>query len=102
MYVIIWEFQVKPEHVAEFEKSYGENGQWVKLFKSNSSYLGTELLRSSSHHYLTIDRWKSEKAYESFLFDTQEEYETLDAQCLAFVEQETLLGKWKMVSAESR
>lgn len=102
MYVIIWEYQVKPEHIAEFEKSYGENGQWVKFFRNHSSYLGTELLRSSSHHYLTIDRWESKKSYESFLSNSKEEYETLDARCMAFIEQETLLGKWETVSPESR
>jgi len=67
MYVIIWEYQVKEDCVAEFEKIYGEKGAWAELFKMDSGYLGTELLRGSSHHYLTIDKWNSKKDYESFL-----------------------------------
>jgi heme-degrading monooxygenase HmoA len=69
MYVIIWEYLLKQEYVAEFEKIYGENGPWADLFQKGRGYLGIELLRDSNklRHYLTIDRWASANDYEAFL-----------------------------------
>jgi len=104
MYVIIWEYQVKADCIAEFEKIYGENGAWVKLFKKGSGYLGTELFQGSSHlhHYVTLDRWALVTDYETFLSRWKKEYEKLDAQCKHLMEQETLLGKWESISRETR
>jgi len=102
MYVILWEYQVKAECVAEFEEAYGEAGAWIELFQQSRGYLGTELLRASNHHYLTIDRWESKKDYGLFLSTWERDYEALDAQCEGLIEQETLLGKWETVSADSR
>jgi len=104
MYVIIWEYRVRPASVREFEKIYGENGAWAKLFQNGSGYLGTELLRDSSdpYHYLTIDCWNSITDYEAFLSKLKKEYEMLDAQCENLIEQETLLGKWESISHETR
>ena len=104
MYVIIWEYQVKADRSAEFEKIYGENGVWVKLFKNGSGYLGTELLLDSRQlpRYLTIDRWASEVDYETFLSSYRKEYDKLDAQCEGLTEQESLLGKWETILHETR
>ena len=102
MYVILWEYRAKADCVAEFEKIYGATGAWIELFQHGRGYLGTELLRSPTDHYLTIDRWESKQAYELFLSDWQRDYEALDARCERLIEQETLLGKWETVSPESR
>ena len=104
MYIVIWEYQVKTDCVAEFEKIYGENGAWAELFTKGSGYLGTELFQDSSHlhHYITIDRWSSVTDYESFLSNWKKDYETLDAQCEDLIEQETLLGKWESLFRETR
>jgi heme-degrading monooxygenase HmoA len=104
MYVIIWEYQVKADRNTEFEKIYGENGAWAKLFKNGSGYLGTELLRHSSQllYYITIDRWASVVYYEAFLSNWRKEYEKLDAQCEGLTEQESLLGKWETILRETR
>jgi heme-degrading monooxygenase HmoA len=58
MYIIIWEYQVKPDKQAEFEKIYAANGTWAELFKKGTGYLGTELIRSTElpEQYVTIDR----------------------------------------------
>ena len=68
MYVIIWEYQVKADSVVEFERIYASNGVWAELFRKEDGYLGTELLRDSTHprRYITIDRWTSSGDYESF------------------------------------
>ena len=104
MYVIIWEFYVKAEHLSEFEKIYREGGTWVDLFQKQNGYLGTELLRAPGDHqrYITIDRWSSSADYESFLSQWKKEYEELDRQCEGLTEQEILFGKWKVVDYEVR
>ena len=104
MYVIVWEYYVKADYTAEFEKIYGESGVWVELFERENGYLGTELLRDASYprRYMTIDRWVSVLDYETFLSKWRKEYEKLDAECEALIEREFLLGKWEWVSTEAR
>lgn len=100
MYIIIWEYRVKPEHVAEFEETYVANGAWTRLFQKAAGYLGTELLHdpNSAARYITIDHWKSAQDYERFLLQWQAEYSALDAQCEKLTRQEMLLGEWESVT----
>ena len=67
-YVCLWEFRVKGERVGEFERAYGPEGDWVRLFRRADGYLGTELLRDAGEpgRFITVDRWRSRKDYESF------------------------------------
>ena len=104
MYVIIWEYEVKAEHVDVFEKIYRADGAWAELFQKESGYLGTELLRHGKNrqHYITIDRWISARAYDDFLVNYQNEYMILDAECNELTKSENLLGKWQTVDHETR
>jgi heme-degrading monooxygenase HmoA len=104
MYIIIWEYQVRAERVAEFEEIYSATGAWAKLFQKSKDYLGTELLadEKESHRYITIDRWRSSRDYESFLAESKSEYERLDAQCAGLTEQETLLGRFETILLETQ
>ena len=97
MYVIIWEYQVKAEHVAEFEEIYSATGAWAELFQRSKDYMGTELLSREGipYLYITIDRWTSSQAFQAFLSEWKDEYVSLDSQCEGLTEGETLLGKWK-------
>lgn len=97
MHVIIWEYQVRAEHVAEFEKIYSATGAWSKLFQKSKGYLGTELLSDEGppRRYITIDRWSSSEGYAAFLSEWKDEYAKLDAACAELTERETLLGKWE-------
>jgi hypothetical protein len=45
MFVILWEFEVKPGSEERFEKAYGPNGQWVRLFQGDPHFRGTQLRR---------------------------------------------------------
>ena len=94
MYVIIWEFQVKEGHEAEFEEIYGAEGAWIQLFKRSEGYLGTELLRdmAQSRRYMTLDRWRSRAAYEAFQKQWAEAYKELDGRCEGLTEQEVIIG----------
>lgn len=100
MYVTIWEFHVKAEHVADFEHIYSSDGAWAKLFRKANGYHSTELLRDPNdpRRYITIDRWHSSEHYESFMSQWQKEYAALDAECEGLAETESLLGKWESVS----
>jgi len=96
MYIIIWEYQVKPEKQAEFEKIYAANGAWAELFKKGTGYLGTELLRSTElpEQYVTIDRWASAEDYEAFLSQWNDEYKKLDLMCEGLTKHESCLGRF--------
>ena len=102
MYVIIWEYHVRADHVAEFEEVYSETGSWAKLFRESNAFLGTELLFAEGDRgrYITIDRWTSSPEYASFLVERKDEYAKLDARCNGLTEHETLLGKWETLNAE--
>ncbi len=94
MCVIIWEYQVKAERVIEFERIYASNGVWVELFRKEEGYLGTQLLRDSNHsqRYITMDRWVSSQAYNSFQAKWQDEYKALDERCKDLTDSESFLG----------
>ncbi len=104
MYLIVWEYHVKVDCTGDFEKIYGAYGDWVELFQKQSGYTGTELLQDEQdpQHYLTIDRWVSQEAYERFHVQRQDEYETLDARCRELTESESLLGNWHKRDHETR
>ena len=94
MFIIVWEYIVSEGKETEFEKIYGSNGEWVRLFKLARGYLGTELFRDLNHsrHYITIDRWDSLSAFASFKEEYQNEYEAIDARCEFLTEHEINIG----------
>jgi hypothetical protein len=69
MFLVLWEFEVKPGSTIRFEKAYGPAGDWAQLFRAHSKYQRTCLLRdlSRENFYLTIDSWLSQSSYEPFL-----------------------------------
>lgn len=99
MYIILWEYQVKLEKHAEFERTYTLTGAWSILFRKAAGYLGTELLHDESQpeRYLTIDRWDSKESFEAFQAQFGREYKELDAQCEGLTVNETLLGRCESV-----
>ena len=81
-FTTLWEFAVLPARQAEFESHYGPEGDWVRLFRRGTGYLGSELLqdRANPQRYLTIDRWESLEAWRAFRRHFAEEYERLDRE----------------------
>jgi heme-degrading monooxygenase HmoA len=90
MFVILWEFEVKPGSEERFEKAYGPNGQWVGLFQGNPHFRGTQLRRDPTRPlwYFTIDIWDSESAYHQFLTANQAAYAELDRNGQELTQQE--------------
>ncbi len=94
MYVIVWQFEVLPEHEAEFEQMYGPAGDWAKFFQPFPGFTGTELLRDLHHRgrYLAIDRWESHDAWEAAMQQSPDRYRELDLRGDELTRHETRIG----------
>jgi quinol monooxygenase YgiN len=96
---IVWEFVAKPDHVAEFERIYGSDGEWSRLFRKSSHYRETILTRDTDRRgrYLLTDIWDDHDSFVSFKKQFREEYERLDRECEALTEQETRIGEFEKI-----
>ncbi len=94
-FTTLWEFTVLPARQAEFESHYGPEGDWVRLFRRGTGYLGSELLqdRANPQRYLTIDRWESIEAWRAFRSHFAEDYERLDREFEGLASREAALGE---------
>jgi heme-degrading monooxygenase HmoA len=99
MFVALWEYEVKPGSEERFEKAYGPDGDWARLFRSDSNYRETRLMRDPFRPatYLTLDFWNSREAYEQFMADHRAEYKTLDAAGEELTNQERRIGWYELV-----
>jgi heme-degrading monooxygenase HmoA len=99
MFVALWEYEVKPGSEERFEKAYGPDGDWVRLFRNDSHYHETRLVRDSFRRgvYLTMDFWESRGAYEDFMARHQEEYEAIDAKGEELTVKERRVGWFQLV-----
>ena len=79
--VRVWEYDVPETSRAEFERRYGPDGDWARLFSASDGFRGTELFASVSDpgRYLTVDRFTDERAWRAFLTEHHDAYERLDA-----------------------
>jgi len=94
MIIIVWEYQIKSNYIAEFEKIYAPDGEWAELFKKSKGFVGTRLIQSPDHpdRFVTIDQWESLDDYKMFFSQWRAEYEKLDKQCEGLTEHESCLG----------
>jgi heme-degrading monooxygenase HmoA len=95
-YTYLWEFLVELERIGEFERHYGPRGTWVALFRQSPGYIETLMLRDPANplHFITIDRWETLEAYQSFRSRFSREYAELDERCQHLTTKETLLGEY--------
>ncbi|HEU4402848.1 MAG TPA: antibiotic biosynthesis monooxygenase family protein [Candidatus Polarisedimenticolia bacterium] len=101
MHVILWEFEVKRGSEAEFERAYGSEGDWVRMFRRAAGFLGADLLHDcgTAGRYVTLDRWTTQEAFEACRLGARAEYEALDKRCERLTRKETLLGRFEMLEA---
>jgi len=94
MYRLVWEFDAKPERVADFEKVYAADGRWATFFKQSPDYLGTELYKNVNRpvRFVAVDIWRSRVAYESFRKANSADYAKLDEWCRQLLAHERMLG----------
>ena len=100
-FTTLWEFRVSPARQAEFESRYGPEGDWVRLFRRATGYLGSELLqdRADPLRYLTVDRWQSLEAWRSFRSRFAADYERLDREFERLATHEAALGEYRPAGA---
>jgi len=98
-YMIAWEFRPKVGAEQRFEQAYGPRGVWAEFFAQGEGFIATELSRDlkDAGRYLTLDLWVSKEAYERFHAEHAGEYRAIDAECEAFTDQETELGRFERV-----
>jgi heme-degrading monooxygenase HmoA len=103
MFVALWEYEVKPGDEERFEKAYGPDGDWVRLFRSDTHYYETRLVRDSLRRrvYLTMDFWESLEKYEQFLAGHRAQYEAIDAKGEELTVTERRIGWFEMVEGSS-
>ena len=96
MFVALWEFEVKPRCEEKFEKVYGADGAWAKLFAQDAAYRGTRLVKDVERErvYLTLDFWETRDAYERFKKENATEYERIDRECEGMRVRENRLGEY--------
>ena len=84
------------DRVGAFTAAYAADGAWGELFNQAAGFLGTELYRDAARadRFLTIDRWRNERDWRSFLHAFSAAYESLDAQLegLAVTERSVFEG----------
>ncbi|MBX9695325.1 MAG: antibiotic biosynthesis monooxygenase [Cyanobacteria bacterium] len=99
MFLVIWEFEVKPECAERFVSIYGYDGDWAQLFRKDENYQRSTLVQdpSRSHVYLTLDFWNSREAYESFKACHKEAYLSLDSICDDLTIAERHIGSFEPV-----
>jgi quinol monooxygenase YgiN len=99
MIEVIWEFRVKPQHVAEFERDYSDRGPWSTLFRGSTAYHGTRLVRDREDHlrFLTIDTWDDFAEYENFRAEHAEKYRELDRSFERFTDSERFMGIFEVL-----
>ena len=99
-FVVVWEFWVRPGAEAAFEKAYGPEGAWVRLFSGDPAYLGTKLMRHAgeARRFLTLDSWASAAAYESFKNGHEAEYVEIDRECERLTESEKEIGRFESLA----
>jgi heme-degrading monooxygenase HmoA len=94
---IFWEFQVKPDKIAEFERRYGSHGDWAQLFRRAKGFQHTTLGRSTHApgHYLVTDVWDDAEAFAQFKKDFREAYVQLDKLCESLTLEEKHIGDFE-------
>jgi heme-degrading monooxygenase HmoA len=100
MFLVLWEYEVKPGSEKRFEKAYGPAGDWAQLFRTDSHYQETRLLRDPLrlNVYLSLDFWTSRDSYEKFMASHKAEYQSIDSLAESLTLNQRRLGAYEMVS----
>jgi quinol monooxygenase YgiN len=98
---IVWEFMARADKIKEFESYFADSGPWTALFRKNSGYHGTVLLRDLQipRRYLTIDRWENAALHRAMRERCKLEFEELDRAGEAFTESEKHTGVFEEAHA---
>ena len=92
MKIRVWQYDVRVGSTADFERIYGRDGAWARLFSRADGFIGTELYRAvdRQERYLTVDVFTDDASWQRFLLEHRVAYDDLDRQSseLTVAEQE--------------
>lgn len=96
-YTVIWEFEVKPDKISEFEKVYGPAGEWVRLFRQGNGFLRADLIKDieQSNRYVVLDHWQSREQYLAFREAFISDYEIHHEQSRALTVRQKFIGAFE-------
>jgi hypothetical protein len=99
MFLVLWEYEVKPGCEERFENLYGPAGGWARLFRTDSHYRETLLLGDPfrSNVYLTLDFWTTRYSYEKFMASHKSEYHAIDSAAENLTVTERRIGAYELV-----
>ena len=96
MFLALWEFEVKPGCEERFQSVYGADGEWVRLFRGDPSFIETRLLKdpAAENKFVTVDFWSSREAYESFKELNHAAYVAIDKRCEGLTNVGAVFGEF--------
>ena len=99
MYVILWEYVVRPGKVEDFVKAYGPDGAWAELFARAEGFEATELYRQEDEaaRFVTIDRWRGRADFDLFRARYEPDYYRLDDRFAELTLEEDRIGAFERV-----
>ncbi|MCG8606793.1 antibiotic biosynthesis monooxygenase [bacterium] len=102
-FAYIWEYMVEDDQVAEFQRIYGPEGEWVDLFSKEDGYIRTDLYRDleNPQRFVTTDFWVSRAAKDQHRESFASEFAELDRHCEALTLEEKFLGDFELVVPKS-
>jgi len=99
MIYVLWEFTVLPEQYSAFEIKYKRDGIWAQLFRQDSAYRETILIKDHKQtgRYLTLDVWEDADSYLSFKNHFADQYNKIDEECGKLTSAEQLIGIFEQI-----
>lgn len=99
MYVIVWQFEVRPGSEEEFQRVYGADGDGARFFRTGTGLVSVELLHDprDPRMVVTIDRWKTATDYEKCCRQNAIKYREIDERCERMTVKETHVGSFGVV-----
>lgn len=82
MKIRVWRYDVRAGSAADFERIYGQDGAWARLFSRAEGFIGTELYRAveTPGRYVTVDAFTDDASWQRFLLEHRVAYDDLDRQ----------------------
>ena len=97
MIVLIWRYEVEEEARAAFEATYAPTGAWAQLFARSGGFRGTELFRADDGSYLSLDVWRSQEDFDTFMAEHGADYQALDRSTEGWTRSEHRIGSYDVL-----
>jgi hypothetical protein len=104
MIAIMWQFDVKAGHKAEFEQLYGVEGEWTAMNRLSRSYLGCSFLHDQNRasRYILVEYWSEMLVYEQHRAFKSDAIASLEQRSRELVESVEPLGIFTALDVPDR